>query len=114
MSASHAQFQQFTFVSFFFFFPFSAGGDGDSKSDNFEDIYKEMKVLDMSLFNGSDDLTQSRLRKVLELLGVKSLYPVHILTHHIIPRFKTVSPSSKMFSYVEGLGAVRWTVTSVV
>jgi len=49
-------------------------------------------VLDLSLFNRSDDLTQSRLRKVLELLGVKSLYPVHILRHHIIPRFKTVSP----------------------
>ena len=67
------------------------GFDMESKSTNFKKIYREMKVLDLSLFNEGDDLTQSRLRKVLELLGVKSLYPADIIKHHILPRFKLVS-----------------------
>ena len=63
----------------------------DANSDNFEDIYQEMKVLDLSLFDKGDDLTQSRVRKILGLLGVKSLYPAHIVRHHILPRFQSVS-----------------------
>ena len=35
-----------------------------------------LRTFTRSLLNGSDDVMQSRLRKVLELLGVKSLYPI--------------------------------------
>ena len=45
----------------------------------------------MSLFDDHDDLTQSRVRKILGLLGVKNLYPADIIRHHILPQFKMVS-----------------------
>lgn len=72
------------------FLSFLLGNDKDSSPANFKGIYQEMKVLDLSLFDEGDDLTQSRVRKVLELLGVKSLYPAHIIKHHILPQFKMV------------------------
>ena len=45
-------------------------------------------MLDLALFNEGEDMVQSRIRKVLELLGVKNLYPTYIIKHHILPQFK--------------------------
>ena len=47
-----------------------------------------MKVVDLSLFEEGDDLVQLRVRKMLELLGVKNLYPSEIINFHILPQFK--------------------------
>ncbi len=63
-----------------------------------------MKVSSFSAQNGSGDaarwsilrallelgdrLTRSQVQKVLEQLGVRSLYPVDIIKHHNIPQFK--------------------------
>lgn len=65
--------------------------DMESKAASFKEIYSEMNVLDLSLFDEGGNLTQSRVRKVLEMLGVKNLYPADIIKHHILPQFKMVS-----------------------
>ncbi len=66
----------------------TTGNDEDDTAQRFEGIYGEMKVLDLSLFEEGEDLVQSRLRKVLELLGVKNLHPIEVIRHHILPQFK--------------------------
>ncbi len=62
------------------------GSDDGSK---FKDMFREMHVVDPVLFEVEDGLTRSQVQKVLEQLGVRSLYPVDIIKHHIIPKFKT-------------------------
>ena len=47
-----------------------------------------MRVLDSLLLQEGDDLVQSRVRKVLEWLGVKNLQPMDVIRHHILPQFK--------------------------
>lgn len=44
-------------------------------------------MLDSTLLDEGDDLVQSRMRKVLEYLGVKPLQPGDVIKHHILPRF---------------------------
>lgn len=53
----------------------------------------------MNLFKEGDDLIQSRVRKVLERLGVRNLYPADIIKHHIVPVF-TSSTCSVSTGYV--------------
>lgn len=46
-----------------------------------------MSVVETALFEEGEVLVQSRVRKVLELIGVRNLYPVDIIKHHILPQF---------------------------
>ena len=55
-----------------------------------------MKVLNLSLFDEGDDLVQSRVRKVLELIGVKNLHPIDVIRHHILPQFKLSQQKVKL------------------
>ena len=68
-------------------------GERESKSSNreFKAIFKEMSVLETALFEEGEALVQSRIRKVLELIGVRNLYPVDIIKHHILPQFTSGS-----------------------
>ena len=60
----------------------------DDPSHAYKEIHKEMRVLDSLLLQEGDDLVQSRVRKVLEWLGVKNLQPMDVIRHHILPQFK--------------------------
>ena len=60
----------------------------DDPSRAYKEIHKEMRVLDSLLLQEGDDLVQSRVRKVLEWLGVKNLQPMDVIRHHILPQFK--------------------------
>ena len=60
-----------------------------SSSREFKTIYKEMRVMESALFEEGEVLIQSRVRKVLELIGVRNLYPMDIIKHHILPQFTT-------------------------
>ena len=53
----------------------------------FKTIFREMSIVETALFEEGEVLVQSRVRKVLELIGVKNLYPVDIIKHHILPQF---------------------------
>ena len=46
-------------------------------------------MVETALFEEGEALVQSRVRKVLELIGVRNLYPMDIIKHHILPQFKT-------------------------
>ena len=59
-----------------------------SYSREFKSIFKEMSMVETALFEEGDALVQSRVRKVLELIGVRNLYPLDIIKHHIVPQFK--------------------------
>jgi hypothetical protein len=48
-----------------------------------------MRVVASALFEEGEVLIQSRVRKVLELIGVRNLYPMDIIKHHILPQFTT-------------------------
>ena len=54
----------------------------------YKELHEEMSVLDRNLLEEGDDMVQSRMRKVLELLGVKGLQPMDVIRHHILPQFK--------------------------
>ena len=45
--------------------------------------------MESALFEEGEVLIQSRVRKVLELIGVRNLYPMDIIKHHILPQFTT-------------------------
>ncbi len=60
-------------------------GSDDGK---FREIFMEMQVVHPAVFEMEDGLTRSQVQKVLEQLGVRSLYPADIIKHHIIPQFK--------------------------
>ena len=66
----------------------SVGSDEDDSMVKYSDLHKEMSVLDKNLLEEGDDMVQSRMRRVLELLGVKSLQPMDVIKHHILPQFK--------------------------
>lgn len=74
-----------------------AGGQG---SHEYNSVLKELKVIDVKLFQEGDDLIQSRVRKVLERLGVRNLYPVDIIKHHIVPAFTSSSCTVSMILYL--------------
>ena len=59
------------------------------RSHEFKAIFKEMKVVETVLFENGEALVQSRVRKVLELIGVRNLYPMDIIKHHILPQLTT-------------------------
>ena len=44
-------------------------------------------MVESALFEEGEVLIQSRVRKVLELIGVRNLYPMDIIKHHILPQF---------------------------
>ena len=46
-------------------------------------------MVDSAVFDEGDALVQSRVRKVLELIGVRNLYPMDIIKHHILPQLKS-------------------------
>jgi hypothetical protein len=77
-------------------------------SREFKAIYKEMRVVESTLFEEGEVLIQSRVRKVLELIGVRNLYPMDIIKHHILPQFTTgtwkvhsyILPISRPFEHV--------------
>ena len=48
-----------------------------------------MRVIESALLEEGEVLIQSRVRKVLELIGVRNLYPLDIIKHHILPQFTT-------------------------
>ena len=50
-----------------------------------------MSIVETALFEEGEVLVQSRVRKVLELIGVRNLYPVDIIKHHILPQFTSGS-----------------------
>ena len=74
-------------IEIHFLFCMYVGEGRDSKT--FSDLLKEVNVIASSLFEQEDDLTQSRVRRVLEMFGVKNLYPSDIIKHHILPVFTT-------------------------
>ena len=63
------------------------GSEDDDSEKKYKLIHEEMSVLDSALLDEGDDLVQSRVRKVLEYLGVKPLQPGDVIKHHILPRF---------------------------
>lgn len=67
-------------------------GERESRSSReFKSIFKEMNVVATALFEEGEVMVQSRVRKVLELIGVRNLYPVDIIKHHILPQFSSGS-----------------------
>lgn len=70
------------------FLTFNIGSEDDDSDKRYKEIHEEMRVLDSALFDEGDDLVQSRVRKVLEYLGVRPLQPSDVIKHHILPRFK--------------------------
>ena len=68
-------------------------GDREAKSSSheFKTIFREMSIVESALFEEGEVLVQSRVRKVLELIGVRNLYPVDIIKHHILPQFTSGS-----------------------
>ena len=63
-------------------------GSEDDSDKRYKEIHEEMRVLDSALFDEGDDLVQSRVRKVLEYLGVRPLQPSDVIRHHILPQFR--------------------------
>lgn len=55
--------------------------------EDFGPLFRELKVVNSSLFSLDDDLMRSRVHKMLQLLGVRNLYPTDIIQHHILPVF---------------------------
>lgn len=47
-----------------------------------------MKVIDVALFSEVEEMVNLRQHKVLEILGVKCLDPMDVITHHIVPQFR--------------------------
>ena len=64
------------------------GSQDEDNSQRYKDLHREMRVLDSQLLEEGDDLVQSRVRRVLESLGVRSLQPADVIRHHILPQFK--------------------------
>ena len=64
------------------------GSEEDDSDKRYKEIHEEMRVLDSGLFDEGDDLVQSRVRKVLEYLGVRPLQPSDVIRHHILPQFR--------------------------
>ena len=46
-------------------------------------------MVDSFLFDLEDELARSRVHRLLEMLGVKNLYPADIIKHHILPQFNS-------------------------
>ena len=67
--------------------------------EDFGPLFRELKVVTSSLFSLDDDLTRSRVHKMLQLLGVKNLYPTDIIQHHILPVF--TSGKWKVIMYIK-------------
>ena len=82
---------------------FAVIGKEAKESAEYRTILSELQVIDVKLFEEGDELVQSRVRKVLEQLGVKNLYPADIIRHHITPVFVNssynVSTAFIMYSY---------------
>ena len=63
---------------------------------NFKGLYDEIMVVDPLLFEirGNPDVTamikpSHRVHSILELLGVREMYPAEVIKHHILPCFKS-------------------------
>lgn len=80
----------------------SCTGEHEVKSGSreFKAIFKEMSVIETSLFEEGDSLVQSRVRKVLELIGVRNLYPADIIKHHILPQFTKGSWKVYVYTFI--------------
>lgn len=73
------------------FFPPSQQHNADFK--HFEEIYKELMVVDAKLFKESDD--DCKTKAILKKIGVNELCVSDVIRHHIVPQFRSENCKKK-------------------
>ena len=63
--------------------------------------------MESALFEEGEVLIQSRVRKVLELIGVRNLYPMDIIKHHILPQFTTGTWKVHVYMYTANIASIE-------
>ena len=64
-------------------------------------------MVESALFEEGEVLIQSRVRKVLELIGVRNLYPMDIIKHHILPQFTTGTWKVHVYMYTANITSIE-------
>ena len=66
--------------------------------------------MESALFEEGEVLIQSRVRKVLELIGVRNLYPMDIIKHHILPQFTTGTWKVHVCIYTANIPSIEYVI----